>query len=40
MFNKQYGVGVFNLELGNGGDLSVNENFFGATISYKFTDFQ
>lgn len=40
MFNKQYGVGAFNLELGNGGDLSVNENFFGATISYKFTDFQ
>jgi hypothetical protein len=40
MFNKQYEIGAFNLELNNGGDLPVNENYFGSVISYKFTDFQ
>jgi hypothetical protein len=40
MFNQQYDVGNFNLILDGGGDLPVNENYYGATISYKFTDFQ
>ena len=40
MFNKQYGVGAFRLNLVNGGDLQVNEEYFGSMISYKFVDFQ
>lgn len=40
MFNQKNDVGSFNLLLDSGGDLPVNENYYGATISYKFTDFQ
>ncbi len=41
MFNKQYDVGAFNLELSNGGgDFQVNDDYFGTVMPYKFTDFQ
>lgn len=41
LFNKQYDVGVFGLELSNGGgDFQVNDDYFGAMMPYKFTDFQ
>lgn len=40
MFNKQYEIGSFNLELNNGGDFQIDENYFGSMISYKFIDFQ
>lgn len=40
LFNKQYGVGAFNLELYSGGDFIANENYYGISVSYKFTDFQ
>lgn len=39
MFNKDSNVGVFSLELNGGGDFKANDNHFGSTISYKFTDF-
>lgn len=40
LFNKQYDVGSFNLELYAGGDFVVNEKYYGISISYVFTDFQ
>jgi len=40
MFNNKKDVGSFNLILDNGGDLFINDNYFGSMISYKFTDFQ
>lgn len=39
LFNKKSDVGFFNLELYSGGDFVVNENYYGMSISYKFTDF-
>lgn len=40
LFNKQHGIGAFNLTLITGGDFQVNHDYFGASITYKFTDFQ
>lgn len=40
MFNKKYEVGAFNLVINGGGDFHANENYYGSTASYKFTDFQ
>ena len=39
LFNKKSDVGFFNLELYSGGDFIVNENYYGMSVSYKFTDF-
>lgn len=40
LFNRQSGVGAFKLNLLSGGDLQVNDQYFGAMVSYKFHDFQ
>jgi hypothetical protein len=40
MFNREIGIGAFNLTLESAGDLPINENYFGATVVYKFTAFQ
>ncbi len=40
IFNKNYGVGAFTLEINSSGDLNVSESYFGSTLSYKFTSFQ
>lgn len=40
MFNKSDSVGVFKLELNSGGDIKLDDEYFGSVISYKFTDFQ
>ncbi len=40
LFNKEYGIGAFNLTLVTGGDFQVNHDYFGSSAKYKFTDFQ
>lgn len=40
LFNKEYGIGAFNLTLVTGGDFQVNHDYFGSWATYKFTDFQ
>lgn len=40
LFNKELGVaGVFKLNLIGAGDFQANENYYGATVTYEFTDF-
>ena len=39
MFNKKKDVGDFSLELYGGGDIKVNDDYFGSMISYRFIDF-
>lgn len=40
LFNNKNDIGSFNLILESGGDLIINDNYFGCLISYKFYDFQ
>lgn len=40
LFNKQHSIGAFNLTLVGGGDFQVNHDYFGALVTYRFTDFQ
>lgn len=41
LFNKKYGIGEFNLTLSNGGgDIHINEDYYGISMPYKFLSFQ